>query len=172
MIRALLAGATALGVMTGAAQAQTTPAPPQVWDGVIVPQAGTCSSNAPIAWRATYRPHILNTDLPSQLMVFTNYQSNDGGLVNQSPTAQFSGAGNFNFVFVVGEQGDNTKNSAGRDGSTRTYNLIQTPRVVRSNTRFIKLTGSIINSDGSSPGLFCASQILGVFVQRVLPAVQ
>jgi hypothetical protein len=158
-----LAGAVAL--VAGGAQAQTAPL---VWDGIVVPTNGTCSLDTPVSWRATYRPYIadtVNSSMPSQLVVYTNYQRNDYGLRANIATAQFKGSGSAGRYFIGSELiNASTQSNTGGPG-TANYNFTQSPANVKANTAYIKITGTIVNPD-SSPGLGCASAIIGVFVKR------
>jgi hypothetical protein len=173
MIRFLTASAWALVAATvtllgGSGSALA--APPLVWDGVVIPDSN-CVFDGPAAWRATYRPYIAgSTDntQASQLVVFTNFQRNDYGFRNTSSTGQFNGVGVANTFFVGSELMSSTVSNTGIFAN-RNFNFVQSPGNVKATTKFVKITGTIIRSDTSGPGLACATTILGVFVQRTNP---
>jgi hypothetical protein len=170
------AGAVALTIAglaaAGSAQAQTAP---QVWDGVIVPtQASQCSSDQPIFWYATYRPYISDAisgaNQPSQLVVFAKRNMNDRGYrLANTADGQFNGGTNKTAAFfLINADADNITQATTGGGNTATINLthanITAANYTAASTTWIKMTGTI--KIGTGAGLFCATNISGVFVRR------
>ncbi len=183
MKQLIRSGAAALAIaglmlISGGAQAQQ----PQLYDGIVVPTSNVeCNSTTPIFWPATYRPYVTDAasgvNQPSQLVVIHNHGRNGMGLrLTNTAAGQFNGntdkSAGFNIVFE--DVQDNTKSNTGSQppgASGRTIHMVQVPNNVTAldvpANRWIKITGTIVQtSDGTSPGLFCAKSIVGVFVRR------
>jgi hypothetical protein len=160
------------GLAAGSPQAQAVP---QVWDGVIVPtQASQCSSDQPVFWYATYRPYISDAisgvNQPSQLVVFARRNMNDRGYrLASTADGQFNGGMNkAATTFIINADADNTTQATTGGGGTATINLTH-PTITAANYNaasmiWLKITGTI--KIGTGPGVFCATNINGVFVRR------
>ena len=174
MRQLLCAAATALVGL--AMSTQTQAAAPPVWDGVIVPTSSAeCVPSNPIFWSATYRPYISDAisgaGQPSQLVVFGRLNINDIGYrLANTAAGQFNGGTDktANVFFLNADQMNTAGPTAGT--STATIHLTQTPTAITAAnylsaaTTWIKITGTV--KIGVGPGMFCATNIRGVFVRR------
>lgn len=156
MSRTLLLAAAALAIGSSAASAANS----VMWDGVMqfvsqTAQCGTQFFNKSDTARSRYRPRLVSGDPRS---AFTHYLGHDHSMLitNASPTAQFSGSGNYSNRGI-----DNFAQFS--PTQTGAYTFTQSPATITASTDFVTLSGHIDNYANIAG---CSLTFRGIYVRK------